>query len=187
MGTSSATGAHLEAAPLQRLLTDEEWSQWSDREVARRCAVGHAFVFNMRQGLTVHNGQTRRKYTNSHALLSADLGRQPVGHELLDNPPSPQPFSHELPNDLGARHAPRAGQRVYVLGLIDLHPRHEWHDEPSRPSPTNHRAYRALRHERRLAAERTLASGTPTNLDEPQRGRGNPGSGLQLSTVQMSQ
>jgi hypothetical protein len=30
------------------LLEDKEWSQWSDREIARRCAVSKTFVSNMR-------------------------------------------------------------------------------------------------------------------------------------------
>jgi hypothetical protein len=32
-----------------KLLTDDEWGQWGDREIARRCAVSHPFVSAMRQ------------------------------------------------------------------------------------------------------------------------------------------
>lgn len=44
------------------LLEDEEWRQWSDREIARRCAVSNQFVSNVRSGLSVNDGQieTRR-------------------------------------------------------------------------------------------------------------------------------
>jgi hypothetical protein len=36
---------------VNRLLTDEEWSRWSDREIARRCAVSHPFVGKLRAEL----------------------------------------------------------------------------------------------------------------------------------------
>lgn len=39
------------------LLEDDEWSQWSDREIARRCAVSPSFVGSVRAGLSVHDGQ----------------------------------------------------------------------------------------------------------------------------------
>jgi ParB-like nuclease family protein len=35
---------------VQLLLTDPEWSQWNNREIARRCGVGHTLVNRMRQG-----------------------------------------------------------------------------------------------------------------------------------------
>lgn len=34
-----------------RLLGDDEWVKWSDREIARRCAVSHPFVMQMRASL----------------------------------------------------------------------------------------------------------------------------------------
>lgn len=43
------------------LLRDPEWGQWSDREIAKRCLVGHSFVSNMRRGASVHGGQITRK------------------------------------------------------------------------------------------------------------------------------
>lgn len=33
------------------LLRDEEWAQWSDREIARRCLVGHNLVSEMRRSI----------------------------------------------------------------------------------------------------------------------------------------
>lgn len=35
-----------------KLLEDEEWSQWSDREIARRCEVTHPFVSKIRKSLS---------------------------------------------------------------------------------------------------------------------------------------
>jgi hypothetical protein len=34
-----------------RMLKDGEWSHWSDREIARRCSVGHPFVAQLREQL----------------------------------------------------------------------------------------------------------------------------------------
>lgn len=38
------------------LLEDEEWLQWSDREISRRCAVSNRFVSDMRAELSPVNG-----------------------------------------------------------------------------------------------------------------------------------
>src|SRR5262245_22659396 len=37
---------------VRTLLEDEEWSRWSDREIARACATTHPFVAKMRAALT---------------------------------------------------------------------------------------------------------------------------------------
>lgn len=37
---------------VERLLRDEEWCKWSDREIARRCQVSHPFVASVRSNLT---------------------------------------------------------------------------------------------------------------------------------------
>ena len=39
------------------MLADAEWSQWSDREIARRCQVGHGVVSRLRQNLSGPMGQ----------------------------------------------------------------------------------------------------------------------------------
>jgi hypothetical protein len=45
------------------LLADPEWRQWSDREIARRCAVGHRFVGHLRQSLSGDDPQIERLAT----------------------------------------------------------------------------------------------------------------------------
>ncbi len=37
---------------VQTLLKDDEWKQWSDREIGKRCRVDHKFVGNVRRALT---------------------------------------------------------------------------------------------------------------------------------------
>lgn len=58
---------------VEMLLTDAEWGQWADREIARRCKVSNTFVGNIRKelGLTVNvdsdNGNGHgRKYITKH-------------------------------------------------------------------------------------------------------------------------
>lgn len=42
---------------VERMLHDEEWRGWSDREIARRCAVSNRFVSNLRVGASVNGSQ----------------------------------------------------------------------------------------------------------------------------------
>lgn len=45
---------------VERLLLDEEWIKWSNREIARRCGVSHQFVNRLRKSITpfLENSQT---------------------------------------------------------------------------------------------------------------------------------
>lgn len=55
------------------LLEDEEWVQWSNREIARRCKVSDVFVGNMRKelGLTANvSSENGRKYITKHGTES---------------------------------------------------------------------------------------------------------------------
>jgi hypothetical protein len=53
------------------LLNDEEWVQWSDREIARRCAVHHVFVGDMRRSLvTVTSEKPAKTYTTKHGTTA---------------------------------------------------------------------------------------------------------------------
>ncbi len=45
---------------VETLLNDEEWGNWSDREVARRCGVSHPFVINIRKNLSGNRYQIER-------------------------------------------------------------------------------------------------------------------------------
>lgn len=48
---------------VRALLDDDEWAQWSDREIARRCGVGNKFVSDLRNTMCVPN--TDRKCVRS--------------------------------------------------------------------------------------------------------------------------
>ena len=72
---------------VKTLLEDDEWSKWSDREIARRCKVDNSFVSRLRAKLSVdhpqittertveRNGQT---YQQNPANIGANRPAQPV-------------------------------------------------------------------------------------------------------------
>jgi len=45
---------------VERLLRDDEWGKWSDREIARRCAVTHPYVTSIRKLLSGNDYQMER-------------------------------------------------------------------------------------------------------------------------------
>lgn len=63
---------------VEALLRDDEWRQWSDREIARRCGVDHAFVGKLRAELTGDNhqstGGTPRKGGDGRIIDTANIG-----------------------------------------------------------------------------------------------------------------
>lgn len=60
------------------LLGDAEWARWSDREIARRCAVSHDFVSRLRASLSSHDSE--RTFTTRHGgtatMDTAAIGRR---------------------------------------------------------------------------------------------------------------
>ncbi len=42
-----------------RLLEDEQWGQWSDREIARRCLVTHKTVSHLRKSIWGNSPDTK--------------------------------------------------------------------------------------------------------------------------------
>lgn len=69
------------------LLEDDEWRQWSDSEIARRCVVSQPFVGKMREALTqnvLSEAPTEtRTYTTKHgteaAMKTAKIGKTDRG------------------------------------------------------------------------------------------------------------
>jgi len=62
------------------LLEDEEWSQWSDHEIARQCAVHQSTVSRLRsslmQSVSEDSGEPPppRTYTNKHGTTATMNG-----------------------------------------------------------------------------------------------------------------
>jgi len=67
------------------MLEDEEWSQWSDREIAKRCGVGHQLVAKQRASLDDSSSENPvsqpRAYKTKHGTVSrmktGNIGRSP--------------------------------------------------------------------------------------------------------------
>ncbi|WP_353428918.1 ParB N-terminal domain-containing protein [Paracoccus denitrificans] len=77
------------------LLEDEEWSSWSDREIARKCAVSPSFVGALR-GASVHGGQiaetrTVQRNGTTYQQNIAKIGEKPRPRvepiELIEDEP----------------------------------------------------------------------------------------------------
>ena len=52
------------------VLTDPEWGQWSDRDIARRCGVSHGFVAKKRRLVTGSFTSERRRFRHKHGAVS---------------------------------------------------------------------------------------------------------------------
>lgn len=64
-GANSAHGLRRTNADKRKVVTtllqDDEWGRWSDREVARRCAVSNVFVSKVRNELSVNGSQMKKR------------------------------------------------------------------------------------------------------------------------------
>lgn len=67
------------------LLNDEEWSEWSDREIARHCEVSNDMVSRHRRSLSENDSQpTKRKGADGRTIDTSNIGKSEK--PLLDNP-----------------------------------------------------------------------------------------------------
>lgn len=85
------------------LLRDEEWSTWSDREIARQCAVGHQMVAPLREKLT-GRATSERTYTDRHGNTStmntAAIGKRAEADQTeFESEPAPPGPAHTEPAD----------------------------------------------------------------------------------------
>ena len=58
---------------VRKLLNDDEWCTWSDREIARRCHVSHQLVAELRQ--VTGRATSERKFTSKHG----GIGKMKIG------------------------------------------------------------------------------------------------------------
>jgi hypothetical protein len=63
-----------------KLLRDEEWGKWSDREIARQCRVSQPFV-----------GQVRTKLTVTDNVISEPPSEPVTGNSSSETPSEPEP------------------------------------------------------------------------------------------------
>jgi len=55
---------------IRMLLTDPEWSGWSNRDIAKHCSVWHTRVSSLREALTGSRKNERVTYTDKHGNVS---------------------------------------------------------------------------------------------------------------------
>jgi len=92
---------------VETLLRDDEWSQWSDNEISRRCAVSQPFVGKMRAALTSNVISEERTYTTKHGTeAKMDTSRIGAGSELdRSQPGADSEAVHETSDTSGADNA----------------------------------------------------------------------------------
>ena len=88
---------------MQLLLGDSEWSQWSDREIARRCQVGYTIVNRMRQGASAPYGQIARKVQRGGTVYEMNVSTKKAADDTAKTETSlTTPVTRTDP--LGTRH-----------------------------------------------------------------------------------
>jgi hypothetical protein len=62
-----------------KLLNDDEWCKWSDREIARRCHVGHQLVAELREvtGRATSERKFRSKHGSASKMNVEKIGKKP--------------------------------------------------------------------------------------------------------------
>ena len=90
VGTNSAHGIRRSNADKRRavemLLSDEEWRQLSNIEIARRCVVSHTFVNSVREELSRNGTESpaKRKCADGRIIDTANIGK-PIGTTELSD------------------------------------------------------------------------------------------------------
>jgi hypothetical protein len=79
-----------------KLLNDPEWSQWSDREIARQCGVSNRFVSNLRPPPSVNDTQIDRKVERNGTVYTQNTSNIGGGNRNY-NPPPPRSDSSPPP------------------------------------------------------------------------------------------
>lgn len=89
---------------VQTLLSDAEWSKWSDHEIARRCAVSREYVNRIRPTVTCDQVTSERTYINKHGTVSK-MDTSTIGKPDQAARTDIQPLAHVrevIPPNLGA-------------------------------------------------------------------------------------
>lgn len=123
LGANDTHGLRRTNADKQKAITtallDPEWSQWTDREIARRCAVDHKSVGNLRRRLAAaagSNGEVPQPRASSTTALAAPT---PVVAPAPDGP-APRLSPHILRESINAK--ARAEAACYAaLKLPECH------------------------------------------------------------------
>jgi hypothetical protein len=115
---------------VRQMLHDDEWGQWSNREIARHCKVDEKTVRTMRGELTAENPQLatdERKYTDRHGntqtMQTAKIGRA-VPYSPPTDPTPPATNGHRSPATADMRTVAQvrdelAGEIAELVGRLE--------------------------------------------------------------------
>src|SRR5262245_56730796 len=101
------------------MLADEEWAQWSDREIARRCAVSQPFVSGLRPK---HVGPS----DNDYKMAGDEL--EPIAPQIGDIEAAPEKPAKRKATRKGMKGAPERDRKESIplpggdLGEVALEP-----------------------------------------------------------------
>jgi len=108
------------------MLEDEEWSQWSDSDIAKRCGVDHKTVSSHRASLgkfpseKSSPGPSRRTYKSKHGTVTT-MNTANIGRHRNRGPDSPNPVRQPRPalaqTNLNLPHDPAYGARAIVSAM----------------------------------------------------------------------
>ena len=106
------------------LLEDDEWSAWSDREVAKRCGVGNEMVSRTRRSLCDSHSENPaprpRTYKTKHGTV-ARMKTGNINRHRNRGPDSPNPIRQPRPalaqTNLNLPHDPAYGARAIVAAM----------------------------------------------------------------------
>jgi hypothetical protein len=118
------------------LLLDYEWSQWSDREIARKAGVSDRFTNKLRSELRTANGSQSnlRKGVDGRTINTTNIGKSKQSSKTPSNPESPLISFHETDksrftnsanlenSDPVNSHQTKAEKRAEPLELSDVQP-----------------------------------------------------------------
>ena len=92
-------------AGVTRLLNDTEWSQWSNREIARIAGVDEKTVRNLRPELTAENPQSdTRKGADGRIINTANIGKLKAEPPVTVEPPLVEKPAADLSDYTKPRH-----------------------------------------------------------------------------------
>ncbi|ODT71621.1 MAG: hypothetical protein ABS75_07315 [Pelagibacterium sp. SCN 63-23] len=104
------------------LLGDNEWSQWSDREIARQCGVGRdlvgdvrRMVAGVRRSLSATDSEPRT-YTTRHGTIAtmdtARIGKSDQDFDQAEDDRQRSEVAKNLPPEIQAHEAAKAARRA---------------------------------------------------------------------------
>jgi hypothetical protein len=121
-----ACGANKHGIPLsnrdkrrvvRHLLEDTEWKEWSDREIARHCGVGHALVSRLRRSLSPGDSDTApRTYRTKQGTVTT-MNTGAIGKHAAPDIPEDSTNTTEMAADTTVPEAVDQARLRHNMGL----------------------------------------------------------------------